>query len=77
MFRTSRPCRGFSIRRTNWKSVLDDDDFKMITSPLKKQIKKEYDEVIASRVRKEKAVIVSKWMLRKDYDAMLKVVEND
>lgn len=46
------------MRRTNWKAVIMDDDFKMITTPLKKQIKSEYDDIFANRVRKEKVMAI-------------------
>ena len=49
----------------------------MITEPLKKQIKKIYEEVIASRVVKEKAKLIAKWNERKDYDAMLRLVDTN
>lgn len=48
----------------------------MVTTHLKKNIKKEYDEIFAKRVKKEKIKAIMKWKDRKDYDAMLRVVEN-
>lgn len=49
----------------------------MITTPLKAQIKTEYEEIFAKRVRKEKLKAIQKWGVRKDYDAMLRVVDNE
>ena len=53
------------------------EDYEFITTPLKKIIMKEYEEDIAQRVMKEKIAQINKWGERKDYDAMLRVVENN
>jgi hypothetical protein len=49
----------------------------MITTPLKAQIKTQYEDIFAKRVRKEKLKAIEKWEVRKDYDAMLRVVDNE
>jgi hypothetical protein len=77
IFKTSQVCIGFSIRRINWKIVMMDEDFDIITTPLKKKIMIEYEEVTAQRVTKEKATLMAKWAQRNDYDAMLRVVDNE
>ena len=54
-----------------------DPDYSLISTPLKKQIAIQYDEDIASRVVKEKIRLIAQWGERKDYDAMLRVVDNE
>ena len=54
-----------------------DPDYSLITTPLKKQIQKQYDQDIASKVVKEKVRLIALWGERKDYDAMLRVVEHE
>lgn len=54
IFKTHTTCTGFSIRRINWKDCIFNDEFEMITTPLKAKIKSEYEEVFARRVRREK-----------------------
>jgi hypothetical protein len=77
IFKTKKACTGFSIRRISWKTVIMDEDFQVIAQPLKKIIKKEYDQEILFRVNKEKQRLIDKWGDRKDYDAMLRVVEHE
>lgn len=76
IYRSSMTCTGFSIRRTNWKSIVLDDEFKMITQHLKNALKIHYENSMF-RVNQEKEKLIKKWQNRKDYEAILRVVPND
>lgn len=58
VYRTANTCTGFSIRRINWKEVVDNDEFRMITVHLKNAVKENYEETISSRIKKEKELII-------------------
>ena len=36
IYKTFTYCEGFSVRKTNWKTVIDDDDHSVISGHLKK-----------------------------------------
>ena len=74
-YKTITACRGFFIRRNEWRGLMQDHDD--ISGHLKEAVKKEYEIHIMNRVMTEKKAIIAKWKARKDYQAMLQVVSND
>lgn len=74
-YKAQKNCTGFSIRRIDWKKFMYQPDNKTVAGHLRKQIKKDYEVSIMSKVRMEKARAMRKWDKRADYDAILMVVE--
>ena len=75
-YKPERRCEGFSIRRLLWKTFMKKDEHKIISSHLRKQIKKDYEIFIMNKVRLEKARAMQKWQMRNDYDGTLMVVDH-
>ena len=53
-YKTYVDCKGFSIRRIDWKNFMYKSENKTIASLLRKQIKKDYEIFIMNKVRMEK-----------------------
>ena len=77
MYRTFTYCTGYTIRRSQWKSKIFNDDHEDIASAFKRIIKKEYEETTMSRVMEEKQRFMKKWNDRCDYSGMLRVIYED
>ena len=74
VYRTYTYCRGYTIRRSLWKSKIFNDDHEEIASAFKKIIKKDYEETTMNKVIEEKNRLVEKWNDRCDYSGMLRVI---
>ena len=75
IYRTVTVCEGFSVRKTNWKTLMDDEDNTIIAGHLKKLLKKDYTKTLFNKVNDEKTKILEKWQQRADFDAVLRVVD--
>jgi hypothetical protein len=76
VYKTAQICSGFSIRRANWKKIVFNEEFSMITVHLHNALKNNYENNILSKVNFEKQKMIEKWKKRKDYDSILRVVPN-
>lgn len=47
VYKTHNLCQGYSMRKSNWTMILEDDDHVVLSSLLKKKIKQNYDEFLA------------------------------
>ena len=76
VYRTHSHCRGYFIRRSNWKAILDDEEHKILAQLFKKRVKQEYQEKIVEIMKPKKLQWIHKWMQRADYQASLRVISN-
>ena len=42
IYRTNTYCEGYTIRKTNWHTIMSDNEHSLLAKMLKKKIKKEY-----------------------------------
>jgi len=69
-------CNGYSIRRSNWKNLIDDEDHKIIAGHLKNSVRKYYEKNILNIMKQEKEKVIQKWYKRADYHCMIAVRDN-
>ena len=67
IYRTASFCEGCSVRKTKWMTLMEDDDHKIISYHLKKQLKKDYEKKLFNRVNDEKIKKLKMWGKRADY----------
>lgn len=77
VYKTSQLCTGFSIRRTNWKSVVFNEENSIIFPYFQSTLKYNYENRILKKVVSEKEKMIIKWEGRKDYDGILRVVKKE
>ena len=46
VYKTYSLCQGYSMRKSNWKKILEDDDHVVLSQLLKKKIKLNYEEFL-------------------------------
>lgn len=51
VYKTSKPCQGFFIRRRNWHSIFSSDELKEVTGIIKENIKTKYINVVERNMK--------------------------
>ena len=69
-------CHGYSIRRSNWKYLIENDEHRTIAGYLKQSVKNYYDKNILNIMKSEKKKAIKKWQSRADYQCMIAVRDN-
>jgi hypothetical protein len=75
VYKTKTDCYGFSIRKKNWKSVIQDNP--NIADELLEQIELNYKRLIQTKMDKNIEKFLDKQRHRADYESILRVVHND
>lgn len=75
LYKAKKDCSGYFIRRSNWKSIMDDPELKMVTDNFERSVTKYYQEKILRRMTYEKQRSISKWKKRADYQAIISLKE--
>ena len=76
IYMTSTMCSGFSIRKSNWHSIMSDPDHKLLAGMLRNSVKKYYQLNILWKLTPVKEAMVAKWKKRADYQGTLVVQEH-
>lgn len=76
IYKAKNYCYGFSIRRENWKHLLEDEDHQLISGYLKQSVKLYYEKTILNIMKEEKLKAIEKWQGRADYQCMIAVRDN-
>jgi hypothetical protein len=66
-------CSGYSIRRSNWLKLIQEDDFKNLTRNLIQSFKQYYENTILTIMKEEKAKALKRWSTRADFESILAV----
>ena len=61
IYKTATYCEGFFVRKTNWKTLIDDDDHTIISGHLQKQLKRDYEKKLFGKVNEEKQKVIKRW----------------
>lgn len=76
-YRTKTRCEGYSIRKQNWKDLIDEDAYPNIAVTLKKNVEKDYLKNIKEKVLACKKKHIAKYHNRKDYQQMLTIIPHE
>ena len=71
IYKASSYCSGYSIRRSNWVKIVQEEDYMNLTRNLVQSFKKYYMKAIFSVMKVEKENAIRKWETRKDFTELL------
>jgi len=71
IYKSVSHCSGYFIRRSNWKSIMDNPELEHVTACFEKSVTTYYKEKIYKRMVKEKQQMISKQKKRADYQAII------
>ena len=79
IYMASRYCSGYSIRRSNWVKIVQEEDYMTLTRNLVQSFKKYYQKAIFSVMKVEKDNAIQKWETRKDFTELLatRIIERE
>ena len=76
IYRTHTYCEGYTIRKTNWHTIMSDEEHSLLANMLKKRIKKEYQINTDWKITSIRKSMIDKWKRRADYQATLMMQEH-
>ena len=76
-YKANSECKGYSIRRSNWVQLVDENEFPNISKILKKNVEYDYLTNIKNKVLDCKKKHILKYQKRSDYQQMLTIIPHD
>lgn len=76
-YRTKTLCEGYSVRKKNWKNLVDEKIYPNIAKTLRKNVENDYLKNIKVKVLQCKKKHVAKYHGRHDYQQMLTIIPHE